>query len=310
MRNMRRWLACGSALVALAFAAVVYWLFYDNRLPVGGTFPLDLVAIRAAAGRLPGPGPDRIEVEEPSHTFVPEIAMVAASGWGKIDLVRASYRLVWPRRSIIVDPGNSPARARRFGAASYDEAAWERVQRGLDDASAIVVTHEHADHIGGLMESAHLPALMARARLTPEQIDGTHSDPLAWPRSVLTGYTPLSYRGLYPFAPGVVLIRAPGHTPGSQMIYVRRADGHEFIFMGDTASSADNVTTQRIRSRYVTSWLGSHSDDRRAVMLQTVALHRLARTYPAVTLVPGHDARAIRAMQDHGLLTRGFHLPR
>lgn len=255
---------------------------------------------------MPGPGPSRIEVEKLSHTFVPKIAMVAGTRWGKVDLVRASYRLVWPDGTAIIDAGNSLAMAKRWGAATYDAAAWTRMQRALAAASIIVVTHEHPDHLGGLMESQNLSVAMAHARLTSEQIDDTRSLPLRWPAGALNGYQPLKYGRLYALAPGVVLIKAAGHTPGSQMVYVRRADGCEFVFMGDTASSLDNVVLQRIRSRYVTDHYGATHDDRRAVMLQTQALHTLAAAHPKIVLVPGHDGDAIARLIATGMLTRGF----
>jgi glyoxylase-like metal-dependent hydrolase (beta-lactamase superfamily II) len=105
-------------------------------------------------------------------------------------------------------------------------------------------------------------------------------------------------------APGVVLIRAAGHTPGSQMIYVQRADGQEYIFMGDVASSADNIRLLKIRSRLVTDFMTY--DDRNAVMLETKALHALAEAEPKIALVPGHDGGAIRDFERRGLFTSGF----
>jgi len=67
---MRRWIVGIGAALAVAAVAAVYWLFYDNRMPGSGDFPLDLAAIRAEAGHFPGPGPTRIETEMVSHVGV------------------------------------------------------------------------------------------------------------------------------------------------------------------------------------------------------------------------------------------------
>ena len=292
-------------LVAAALlAAAIHWLFYDNRLPTDGAFAIDVPRLRATT---PGTGPMRVEVEEVSHTFVPKIGVVAGTSWRRFDMMRTSYRLVWPNRSIVIDSGNSLALARKFGAASYDVGAWRRIQRAMLSASDIVVTHEHADHIGGIMESPALTTVLPRTRLTPEQVDiGNRADPLRWPAGALRGYHPLHYGDIHALAPGVILIRSPGHTPGSQMVYVRRADGRELLFMGDVASAADNVALERMRPRYTTQFYGTTHDDRLAVMLETVALHKLHEQHPEIALVPGHDAVAIRALERQGLLAIGF----
>ena len=291
-------------MAAALLATAVDWLLYDNRLPTDGAFFIDVPRLRAAA---PGTGPMRIEVEEVSHTFVPKIGVVAGTSWRRFDMMRTSYRLVWPDRSIVIDSGNSLALARKFGAATYDVGAWRRIQRALLSASDIVVTHEHADHIGGIMESPALIAVLPRTRLTPEQVDaGDRTDPLRWPAGALRGYQALRYGDVHALAPGVILIRPPGHTPGSQMVYVRRADGRELLFMGDVASAADNVALERIRPRYTTEFYGTTHDDRRAVMLETVALHQLHDAHPEIALVPGHDAVAIRLLEAEGLLSLGF----
>ncbi len=51
---MRRWMRRGTVvlgIVVIGLALTVYWLFYDNRLPTDGQFPLNLAELRAAAGR-------------------------------------------------------------------------------------------------------------------------------------------------------------------------------------------------------------------------------------------------------------------
>jgi glyoxylase-like metal-dependent hydrolase (beta-lactamase superfamily II) len=302
---MRRLFVRLLLVLAVVAAGAVYWLFYDNRPPSDGSFPLDIAALRQEAATISGEGPERIEVETLYRSAVPKIAMVTGTSWGEVELARNSYRLVWADHSAVVDTGNDAktAWADRW-TKSYDAAAWQRVLLGLDQSTRIMVTHEHGDHIGGLLQSPNWRALLLKALLKPEQISfGSHDG--YWPNNWRKEAKAFAYQGIKAVAPGVVLISAPGHTPGSQMVYVRRVDGREFVFMGDTASLLDNVRLIRPRSRYVMS-SGSHGDDRDAVFRQTIALNRLLQSVPGLTLIPGHDAAAVDGLVKSGLIARGF----
>jgi glyoxylase-like metal-dependent hydrolase (beta-lactamase superfamily II) len=105
-------------------------------------------------------------------------------------------------------------------------------------------------------------------------------------------------------APGVVLIKAPGHTPGSQMVYVQTANGAELLLIGDVAWHSRNIELQRERARLMT--MVFIKEDRRAVFGQLAALKRLHEAQPAIHIVPGHDGPVIESLIAAGVLKRGF----
>jgi glyoxylase-like metal-dependent hydrolase (beta-lactamase superfamily II) len=100
------------------------------------------------------------------------------------------------------------------------------------------------------------------------------------------------------------LIRAAGHTPGSQIIYVKRADGHEYLFIGDVAWHKRNIDLVRERARLVTWWF--LREDRDAVMLQLAELNRLQREEPDMLIMPGHDPAVLASAIEAGHLSKEF----
>src|SRR5438105_15902662 len=115
----------------------------------------------------------------------------------------------------------------------------------MRSASLIDVKHEHLDHIGGLLAQPNLKRLLAVTKLNKEQVDNLARYAPNYPRAAFKGYAPIDYEKYLVIAPGVVLIRAPGHTPGSQMIDVKEAGGTEYLILGHVAWHLRNIDLVR-----------------------------------------------------------------
>jgi glyoxylase-like metal-dependent hydrolase (beta-lactamase superfamily II) len=118
---------------------------------------------------------------------------------------------------------------------------------------------------------------------------------------------PLEYDDLRAVAAGVVLIKAPGHSPGSQMIYVQRADGREFLFVGDIGWSRRNIEEVRPRARAISQFM--LGEDRDAVFGQLAGIRDLHIAEPAIVIVPGHDAAVIEGLVADQTMIEGFTVP-
>ena len=264
-----------------------YWLLIDNRPGDAGAKPVTIAQLRQLAASMPGTAPNAVELELVAFSRLPGTLFVAGGGLKRNLLGMMAFRLpVAGGKPIVIDSGMSKAAATDIRVEKYDDGAQARVDGALRDASLVLLTHEHKDHEGGLV-ALNDPAVFARTRFNAAQLPGTElASQMPWPKGLhltasLTGNAPRAV------APGVVVIPAPSHTPGSQMIFVRLADGREYLFTGDIATMARNWEQLRARSRLVGTYFAA--EDRREVYAWLRTIRALKAAASRLQVVPGHD---------------------
>jgi glyoxylase-like metal-dependent hydrolase (beta-lactamase superfamily II) len=271
----------------------------DTAAEPSGDYAIDLPALhRAATGG--GPLPEGIEVEKIGSFAVPSTLVVAGDGFNMHKMVLLAHRVVWPDHSVVIDTAMSPAATAKMPGSSADPAAYARLEKAMTVASAIIFTHEHPDHVGGVASAPDPAAIVKQTRLTREQLQSPKLDRGDFRPGMLDQLTPLDYEGLYTVAPGIVLQKSPGHSPGSQLIYVELANGRRFLFVGDIAWSQDNIRLRRGRPGIARLLM---KEDRGAVAAQLKALGQLP---PDVHVVAAHDPVGLEQDLEAGLYRQGF----
>jgi len=147
------------------------------------------------------------------------------------------------RRRLLTDDERGRPAADQLDAAGY---ARTRLR-------GILLTHAHWDHVSGTADFPGVPVLVTAD-------ERRFIDQAGWIMAIARGISGARYE-VYDFEGGpylgfprshdvfgdgsVVAVPAPGHTPGSVIVFVALPDGRRFAFVGDLAWQQEGITERR-----------------------------------------------------------------
>jgi glyoxylase-like metal-dependent hydrolase (beta-lactamase superfamily II) len=280
--------ACLVALISLT--CLPMRAAQQAAVAAGPAWSADLSDIRRVAGFIPGRKAQRINVLKfaESHRTMNFVVKGEAAGPGT--QARTVFQVVYPDGYIMVDAGMDLTVHKLLGRGADEPYFAEQAQlvdKALRGARAIIFTHEHGDHVSGVIRTPYVSELAPKTILTRTQVHTLVTAP-QFPEIRLTEeqaqrYRIIDYEKYMAFAPGWVLIKAPGHTPGSQMMFITLESGREYLLIGDAAWHMDNV--RRVAGKDA-PWI---VEDTAAVNDQLKWLNMLSTTDKNLVIVASHD---------------------
>ena len=208
-----------------------------------------------------------------------------------VTMPRTAFQVVYPDCTVMIDSGLDKATHDSFSPDKpepYYAEEFAKLARALDAARLIVLTHHHADHVGGVVTAANFAALAAKTIITMDVADCLMNTPHRPHLKHHAGgrsrkFIALDYPQYYPVAPGVVLIKAPGHSPTSRWSMSRLQSGREVLHSVDSAWIMDNILELKPKAA---PWV---KEDVPAIMGHLRWLKAVHESEPGMTILVTHD---------------------
>lgn len=292
---MLKWIwRIGAGLVVL-FGITTWWLLIsgsDAAKTAPGIFDIEDWRNKATAEQ--ASLPIKLRIIEIGRDTAPAFAAQAGRFGENLAMSYNTVEIVFPDRSIIV--GGAVDRKTAEGMTQsktdwrFSDAAYETLTDTMLSADQVLMTHEHLDHVMAIARHPEPNALAARLVLNAPQIEALPLFAEGELDPVLKSLEPRLTGAVETIAPGVVVIPAAGHTPGSQTIYVKLQSGAEILLIGDivwTMDAIKNLKTRPVLTQYVV--FRPNYEDRDAIKKQVRALHDMAQDNPGLAILPAHD---------------------
>ena len=266
-------------------------------------FEADLAIIRRMATVPPGALPLAVNGVRIAASIRPKKFVIAGGDDSPVTMPRTAFQVVYPDCTVMLDSGFDKATHDSFSPDKpepYFPEQFVKLERALNAARLIVLTHHHADHVGGVVTASNFASLAGKTIITMDVADCLMNTPhrphLKLTQAAIEKFIVLDYPKYYPVAPGMVLIRSPGHSTNSQMVYMRLQSGREILHSVDAAWNLENVLLLRGKAA---PWV---KEDVPAVLGQLRWLKRTHENERDLTILITHDDELFNRVTTSGIV--------
>ncbi len=267
-------------------------------------FTADLSRIRQLARLLPGPLPLAVNGIRVAASIRPNKFVIQGGDDTLVTMPRTAFQVVYPDCTVMIDSGLDRETHDSFSTPDkrepYFPEAFAKLQRALDAARMIVLTHFHADHVAGVIRAANFDELAAKTVIGVATaqclVAMPHKPHLAMTAEQVNRFVILNYGDYYPVAPGIVLIKAAGHSVDHQMVYIALQSGREILHSVDVGWVLENI---RLVKGKAAPWV---KEDVPAAVGQLRWLNNILRNEKNVTLLVTHDDGLFNRLTQDGVL--------
>lgn len=220
--------------------------------------------LRTAAAAIPGQLPESIHYIKYASSIKKWSDVIEGGSDDPCTMARTAFQIVYPDGFIMVDAGMDRSVYRFFekdGPQPFDDSLAQRIALSLQQARMILITHEHAGHVAGVIQNAN-NTIPPKTILTDEQVHSLINDPqlpeIKLDEKRSHQYIVTGLQSVLPVAPGIALIKSPGHTNGEIMVYAKLQNGKEYIFTGDVSWSFKGIQDKKQKPKAERKRLGEN----------------------------------------------------
>jgi len=167
------------------------------------------------------------------------------------------------------------------------------------DLAGVILTHAHWDHVSGLDDLGNVPVMVDAA-------EKGFIDAKTQNTELLNSFNNINYKQ-YEFEGGpylgfpsshdvwgdgsVVIVPAPGHTPGSVVVFVNLPSGTRYAALGDMVWQMEGIELPAEKPWLLRRLIGEDDDQ---VHKDIAIMRSISKKYPQIHLLPAHDPSAFR----------------